>query len=1672
MANQRYVLEFSLEDVGSSLKGRKKDADAYRGSLDSIIKATDRINNSNKGGYKKAAMGNNEYDIARGSAGATGASGRDFANQARGLDGLVRLYATYAANLFAAGAAFRALSEAADTSNMIQGMNQLGSVSGLALGSIAKNLVAATDGAISMREAVEATTKGTAAGLSAKQMTQLGEVANKASKALGIGMPDAISRLTRGISKLEPELLDELGLFTKIGPATENYARSIGKTASQLTDFEKRQAFANAVLKEGTDKFNAIDIPANPYDKLLASLKNLSFAALELTNKVLVPLVSVLSQNPTALVAVLTAIGASIVKSAIPALGHYRENLKKTAEESRQAFNLMYKNQQDAFGNLASDQASMAERSFRKSKEVRDRIKDLSKEGSTFTKGTKVDYAALASKDPFALTANEIKSLEDRARRIAVNNAEEADRLRKHVAKLKAIRAESATIGDTAASKTIEGSEKWWSTAFANDRINKEKLQTLAAQTIRSNVAETQSLLGMRAAWSKLNQDVDAARKGYLDVQTSVDKFGNAQTTTAPKMGKLDAYIVKGTAGVGMLVQKLGTTVSAFGNIGAAIGAAIGAFGLLDSFVTNTTKETTAFNTAMDGTKEAVDSANRTLDYLRKQPGIATATIQGFLALSNASKTLTDSIDSQIQATKDLLKSISTSGWDQVTDGIAGIFNQDTASRSAKTLASSVQAQLRIFREAGIGDEASAAFKGAIGVESLDLETVAEKFKTSQSAQDNFAKSNKQLSNILGESSSRLQNFKTSAEAVTKAYEEFIQSTANNNPIFKVAIALEDLGISMSKITKGSLKEITAAFNNIVDNPGEVAQFGGAFIDQFVAIRQEFKTTLDQYESYGQGIRIVDDEIAKTKQALLDLNKKEKTDWIADPVGNALKRENLNQDLEQQQGSKDVIKNLQLGIDIEVFKQAQELFAKGVNYSFEKGAEYMKKALGDAAQKAALSVAQAGIGALSGELAARESAKLKQQEFKIQLDAIATTINLITSNTLLTATINESNALMAVAQAEKDKLPKEVKENAMNSLLAARIFKQGMKRVEEGTLQNSDLNSLFTGNEAIDTFLKALILPVQRKIAQQNASATETKGKAEGSSIESERAIRAGAVEDANKLKNLNNDINQQLSARLDILMGINTLNSAQLVKEKAILEDKILVNKHEQEIAAILVAMDNALAIKDKAAGDKQLKNLDGQLKLVKERQEKEKDNKGLSDRVKSQAEELANAIKFNALLEGITDQEINRKNTINNILGLTTEESAKQIASLETQKLINKFALELQPLQNDVNNAVKEYGDEQNVNVIKARMGLDLVKARQAAELDNKGLQDALKLLEVRFSYEQKLAGFRKTSADAQDQQAEDDLNYKKALGLLTDEQFAKEKAQLDRSRVYRETAQQMASLDQTKKLRDLAQSKIDQVDEAGGDVPLATDVADVYKMTTAIELEGKAIIDTENQKLNAINNTERLSDKMVGFSQVVQNSFAKMGDALVTFAITGKGSFKDLINSMLEDLIRFEMSNQMKALYSAFGGLSGMGSYVVSAFTGTPPVPSAKGSVYDTGLQTFAKGGMFTNSIVNQPTLFKFAQGTGLMGEAGPEAIMPLKRDSNGNLGVRSNQGKVDVIVNNYSNQQAKTKETMDSRGNRRIEVIVGDMVAGELNRVGSTTQQAMTASYGTSPLLARR
>ncbi len=84
------------------------------------------------------------------------------------------------------------------------------------------------------------------------------------------------------------------------------------------------------------------------------------------------------------------------------------------------------------------------------------------------------------------------------------------------------------------------------------------------------------------------------------------------------------------------------------------------------------------------------------------------------------------------------------------------------------------------------------------------------------------------------------------------------------------------------------------------------------------------------------------------------------------------------------------------------------------------------------------------------------------------------------------------------------------------------------------------------------------------------------------------------------------------------------------------------------------------------------------------------------------------------------------------------------------------------------------------------------------------------------------------------------------------------------------------------------------------------------------------------------------------------------------------------------------------------AAYGAYSGAGAGIGDISSG-----GFNSAVGWSGTSQFAKGGIFTNSIVNEPTPFMFAKGgsfaNGLMGEAGPEAIMPLTRDSSGRLGV---------------------------------------------------------------------
>lgn len=145
---------------------------------------------------------------------------------------------------------------------------------------------------------------------------------------------------------------------------------------------------------------------------------------------------------------------------------------------------------------------------------------------------------------------------------------------------------------------------------------------------------------------------------------------------------------------------------------------------------------------------------------------------------------------------------------------------------------------------------------------------------------------------------------------------------------------------------------------------------------------------------------------------------------------------------------------------------------------------------------------------------------------------------------------------------------------------------------------------------------------------------------------------------------------------------------------------------------------------------------------------------------------------------------------------------------------------------------------------------------------------------------------------------------------------------------------------------------------------------------------------------------------------------SAFSTIEDSLVSFVTTGKLSFKDLTVSILKDLASMATkiaANQiLMSIIGSFGG--GYTQAIGPATTSGYSVGSfqADGGAWNGGVQYFAKGGAFTNSIVNTPTAFGMQGGMGVMGEAGPEAIMPLTRTPDGQLGVQAAGGGTSTVV----------------------------------------------------------
>ena len=237
------------------------------------------------GSLKKLEKGSRQADRALKGTAKTSSSGtKNFSKMSQGITGgLVPAYATLAANLFAITAIFGALKEAADLRVMREGMEAYAATTGQAMQSISHSLQEVTRMQLDYGEAMKATATLTAAGFSADMIMEMGEAARNASAAIGHNFEDAFNRITKGIQKAEPELLDELGIVLRLDEATRKYGEKVGKNQKDLTLYERTLAVHNEVISQATEKYGELDreIKVSGINQMATAFSEIKKTALE-----------------------------------------------------------------------------------------------------------------------------------------------------------------------------------------------------------------------------------------------------------------------------------------------------------------------------------------------------------------------------------------------------------------------------------------------------------------------------------------------------------------------------------------------------------------------------------------------------------------------------------------------------------------------------------------------------------------------------------------------------------------------------------------------------------------------------------------------------------------------------------------------------------------------------------------------------------------------------------------------------------------------------------------------------------------------------------------------------------------------------------------------------------------------------------------------------------------------------------------------------------------------------------------------------------------------------------------------------------------------------------------------------------------------------------------------
>jgi lambda family phage tail tape measure protein len=199
-------------------------------------------------------------------------------------------------------------------------------------------------------------------------------------------------------------------------------------------------------------------------------------------------------------------------------------------------------------------------------------------------------------------------------------------------------------------------------------------------------------------------------------------------------------------------------------------------------------------------------------------------------------------------------------------------------------------------------------------------------------------------------------------------------------------------------------------------------------------------------------------------------------------------------------------------------------------------------------------------------------------------------------------------------------------------------------------------------------------------------------------------------------------------------------------------------------------------------------------------------------------------------------------------------------------------------------------------------------------------------------------------------------------------------------------------------------------------------------------AIQALGKDYKKYTEEQIKALNKELEMNEQIKQSQALMESVFDSFGDAF-TSIVSGtesvKGAFKSMASTIVSELWKIivveQMSQSLRAIWSGISASPAQyqlpGGQMISAPLPRPTASANGNAFYGGNVIPFAKGG-----VVGSPMMFPMAGGnTGLMGEAGPEAIMPLKRGKGGKLGVVA-ESQGNVVINQSFNFSANGDESV--------------------------------------------